>query len=298
MQIKARISPADGCMIAAFQIRRCVAGRTYVEAMCSAFQYSLSAWFGTNPSIYVMANAHSGPPSSSDNNYADQEAGIFIQCCQIQFPTLKTGFGQESLSEYDLNYPTRPCTDDWCKNFSLYYGGTQQANLYLQTTEPNTQVSYAIQSISRNFPYQNTGLVTCMGTCTNSAGAPVAPGAEAPIGIYSPEGFALSPGAGPNKTTYHIAETLGNPPTQGILNSTQFTCDATTPCPAQSGGTLYVGDYLPDTIPFAAANYADTIEVYFCDWEFAFNPNSGTAQNFCQLSNSQSKSYAAVLNKP
>jgi hypothetical protein len=64
---------------------------------------------------------------------------------------------------------------------------------------------------------------------------------------------------------------------------------------------LYVGDYLPDTIPFASANYAQTIEVYFCDWEVAYNlTNSGTLG--CQSANlvtaGQATAYANILSNP
>lgn len=44
-----------------------------------------------------------------------------------------------------------------------------------------------------------------------------------------------------------------------------------------------MGDYIPDTIPFASVNYAQTIEVYFCDWEFAINANrTSLAGEFAQ----------------
>jgi hypothetical protein len=86
----------------------------------------------------------------------------------------------------------------------------------------------------------------------------------------------------------------------GIIDTMDFTCDATVePCPQQTGGTLYVGDYLPDTIPFAATNYASTIEVYFCDWEYAYN-DTGSGALGCQnqVSSTLSNAYAGVLNNP
>lgn len=83
------------------------------------------------------------------------------------------------------------------------------------------------------------------------------------------------------------------------MDTMDFNCDSHTPCFFQTGGTLYVGDYIPDTIPFASANYASTIEVYFCDWEYAFNVTGASAlgcQN--QVSSTLSNAYANVLNNP
>jgi hypothetical protein len=70
-------------------------------------------------------------------------------------------------------------------------------------------------------------------------------------------------------------------------------------CPQQTGGTLYVGDYIPDTVPFAAAHYANTIEVYFCDWEYAYN-NIGSGALGCQnqISPTLANAYTGVLSNP
>jgi hypothetical protein len=67
------------------------------------------------------------------------------------------------------------------------------------------------------------------------------------------------------------------------------------------GSKIYVGDYLPDTIPFAANNFASTIEVYFCDWEFGYNfANSGSlgCQNQVLNTSSQATAYATILSNP
>jgi hypothetical protein len=104
--------------------------------------------------------------------------------------------------------------------------------------------------------------------------------------MYNGEGFSLTSGNPPGKVTYEIGQ---------VIDANHFTCDPSTACQAQGIGSLYVGDYLPDTIPFAAANYASTIEVYFCDWEFAYNPNNSAAVG-CQAGVSPySGYYASVL---
>src|SRR5579863_6327711 len=63
--------------------------------------------------------------------------------------------------------------------------------------------------------------------------------------------------------------------------------------------TLCVGDYLPDTVPFAQAHFANTVEVYFCDWEFGYN-NAGSGGLGCQNqpSSTLSNAYAGVLSNP
>ncbi len=260
-----------------------VDGTGYVATMFPAFYGSLINWFGNNTHVHLMLNAHSGPPSSADISYADQEAAIL--CCPPIHVPPQPGFGQESLSEYDLNYPLRACTDDWCNLFSSE-GGFH----YLQTTIPNNAATYSINNISVAAPYTN-GLVTCNGSCTNTTGFPTAPGATLG-GLYAGEGFALALGVGPKKTTYKIAQQGTN---TGIISANSFTCDSNTPCSKQTGGTVYVGDYLPDTIPFASANGTYTFEIYFCDWEFAFNKQSGGSN--CQAYDPvNSPLYAGVLN--
>lgn len=256
-------------------------GPGYVLTVFRAFQASRTAYSGSGFTPSVMANAHSGPPTNNpDLSWADQEASIFTLPCDS---CTGAGFGQQSLSEYDLEYPNRACTNDWCALFGSYhnYGG----NLYLQTTKPNSAPVYTISSIVTNtqYPY---GLVTCS-NCTAPGGLPPGPGGP-PGGIYNGEGFSLTSGNPPSgKTTYLVGQ---------VINANQFTCDPNAACPAQGGGTLYTGDYLPDTIPFAATNYASTIEVYFCDWEFAYNPNNSSSVG-CQAGDSTlSGRYAAVLN--
>ena len=91
--------------------------------------------------------------------------------------------------------------------------------------------------------------------------------------------------------------------TQGILpGGFTFTCDPSTPCTTQPNltfpTTLYVGDYLPDTVPFAKLYFANRIEVYFCDWEFAYN-NANSTSLGCQASDtSNGNAYANILNNP
>src|SRR5579863_5771558 len=65
--------------------------------------------------------------------------------------------------------------------------------------------------------------------------------------------------------------------------------------------TLCVGDYLPDTVPFAQAHFANTVEVYFCDWEYAYTfANSGNlgCQNQALNTASQATAYATILSNP
>ncbi len=219
-------------------------GPGYVLTVFRAFQASRTAYSGSGFTPSVMANAHSGPPTNDpDKSWADQEASIFTLPCDS---CTGAGFGQQSLSEYDLEYPNRACINDWCALFASYhnYGG----NLYLQTTKPNSAPVYSISSISTAQPYPQ-GLVTCT-NCTAPGGLPPGPGGP-PAGIYNGEGFSLASGNPPSgKTTYLVGQ---------VINANQFTCDSSTQCQAQGSGTLYTGDYLPDTIPFAATNYASTI---------------------------------------
>lgn len=255
----------------------------------------------------IMANIHDGPPNNQDTDYPSREAPVFLG---VPGPPCTgdcnyTGFGQESLSEYDLNYPDRQCNDLWCSLFNEYENSTgAQPNFYLQATEPNNQVTFVVDSVTQNHQWPN-GLVHCHGAnnsaCTNTTGLPAYPG-QVLNGMYPQEGFSFTAGTGPNKTTYKIAQqafgTNGSP-TDGIIDANDFTCDVTTQCTFKVSNTLYVGDYLPDTIPFASVNYAQTIEVYFCDWEFAYNTQSGTNGIGCQAYSSQySPLYKGVMQQP
>jgi hypothetical protein len=119
-------------------------------------------------------------------------------------------------------------------------------------------------------------------------------------GLQQQEGFALANSSG-GKSMFKIATNNANG-TQGILpGGTTFTCDSSTPCvnlKLTFPTTLYVGDYLPDTIPFAQLHHANTIEVYFCDWEFAYNNTRSTSLG-CQASDtSNGNAYATILNNP
>jgi hypothetical protein len=277
-------------------------GPGYVATMFSSFYTALQ---NSGAPWQIMANIHTGPPNNEDTDYPYREAPIFLGVTgpPCQGDCSSTGFGQETLQESDLRYnpsnpPQAPCGDLWCYLFGQYQGSTGGTpNFYLQTTEPNNAVTYSIASVQKTQAYPN-GIVTCNGTCTNyPSGLPADPG-QSPMGLYAQEGFAFSTGSGPNKTAYKIAQQRydsNNNPIAGILSVNSFSCDASTPCPANpQPQTLYVGDFLPDTIPFAAANYAQTIEVYFCDWEFAYNNLNSTS--FCQgRDDANSQLYRNVL---
>jgi hypothetical protein len=203
----------------------------------------------------------------------------------------ESGFGDQSLNEYDLLDTTQdPCTNDWCNLFAQYAG--LGGNLYLQTTIPNNFATVQITSIVPNT--QQTQTVTCATPCTSAASFP---GAQYG-GLYQQEGFAL-PNSSGGKHEYKIAATNTSNGT-GILDATHFTCDPSTICPTNLNFpvTLYVGDYLPDTIPFAASHYASTVEVYFCDWEFAYN-NSNSQSLGCQVEDTlNGGAYSNILNNP
>ena len=238
-------------------------GPGYVLTIFRAFQSSRTNYSGDGFTPSVMANIHAGPPTSSpDNSWADQDASIFTIPCDS---CTGAGFGEESLNEYDLidHDPLDTCTDDWCDLFDEYhvYGG----NLYLQTTTPNAFTTVTITGIDNN-----TGIVTCGSPCTTTASFPL----SSFQGLQQQEGFALANSSG-GKSMFKIA-TTNAAGTQGILpGGLTFTCDPSTRCTNLPNltfpTTLYVGDYLPDTIPFAQLHHANTIEVYFCDSEFAYN---------------------------
>jgi hypothetical protein len=263
-------------------------GNGYVATIFPAFQASLKTYTSANPLYkpFIMASAHSGPPGSTpDISYADTEAAIFMKwpCLNCE----QSGFGDQSLNEYDLldNDPNQRCTNDWCDLFSQYSG--LGGNLYLQTETPNPFVTMQIQSIN-----STSQIVTCANLCTSMATFT----GSAFKGLDNQEGFGLRNASGlVGEGEYKIAQ-------NGVLSATQFLCDSSTVCPqvnTNSNTTLYVGDYLPDTIPFAQAHFANTIEVYFCDWEFAYN-NTGSGELGCQNqpSSSLSNAYAGVLSNP
>jgi hypothetical protein len=275
-------------------------GNGYVATMFKAFQASRSTYYGTG-GPQVVANAHTGPPSLTDMSYADQEASSIIGSTLPGCGGYcgKSGFGQESLSEYDVwSLPIgRACDDDWCHLFQEY-SPTFPGNYFLQTTLPNSKAVYPIHTISTATPYLQ-GLVTCSSPCTNFN---TSPPAFSPSGLYPQEGFAIT--ANGATKSYKIAtngtDSGGNP--VGVLSSTQFTCDTNTFCPTiaqNQNQILYTGDYLPDTVSFAGRTDASTIEVYFCDWEFALNSNSSQTTTGCQAYDSvYSPKYATVLDPP
>jgi hypothetical protein len=258
-------------------------GPGYVLTIFRAFQSSRTNYSGNGFTPSVMANIHAGPPTNNpDTSWSDQDAAIFTIPCDS---CTGAGFGEESLNEYDLlDSKQDPCTDDWCNLFDEYhvYGG----NLYLQTTTPNPFVTAQIASVSK----QNQ-TVTCMNNCTIAASFP----GSSFKGLQPQEGFALVDSTG-KEEMFKIASTT-------ITSMTQFTFDPTTPYLGDLTPPiiLRVGDYLPDTIPFAAFHSANTLEVYFCDWEVAYNlANSGTLG--CQSANlvtaTQATAYANILSNP
>lgn len=279
-------------------------GPGYVATMFAAFQASRAKYATSAFNPQVVANAHSGPPVLTDMSYADQEAQIFIGSMVPGYCGYcgESGFGQESLSEYDVwSLPIgRPCDDDWCALFKQY-SPNYAANYYLQTTIPNLQAVYSIQSITTGNGKYPQGLVTCAPppapSCTNFNSNPPA---FSPGGLYNEEGFAYTASNG-TTSSYKVANNGkdGNGNAVGILSATQFTCDTTTQCLAAGNTTLYTGDYIPDTIPFAAKNHASTIEVYFCDWEFALNSRSSPSTTGCQnYDTTYSPKYASILGPP
>jgi hypothetical protein len=266
-------------------------GTGYIQTIFPAFKASLAQYESTSPLYYkpfIMASAHSGPPGSApDISYADTEAPIFINwpCGSCE----ESGFGDPSLNEYDLldNDPNQRCINDWCDLFGMYnhLGG----NLYLQTETPNPFVTVQISGISAA-----TQQVTCATNCTSAASFT----GSAFKGLENQEGFAVAGATPGQKYMFKIAM-------NGVGNDGKtFTLDSSTPFNTQNitfPTTLYVGDYLPDTTPFAQVHFANTIEVYFCDWEFAYNfPGDGSlgCQNQTFNTASQSAAYATILGNP
>ncbi len=256
-------------------------GPGYVKTMFAAFQASLTHWVSYYPHpVQIVGSAHSGPPLSGDYDYADREAPIYMGSAQPGGCGYcgTSGFGQESLSEYDVWDPVGgKCDDDWCQLFSTYHSFIDGGNFYLQTTIPNTQPTYTISQIVNSYQGQSYqfGLVICASTCTSYS-----PPTGSVAGIYPHEGFALLNSNG-TKSSYKVAANAFDPITgaqiEGVLSPTMFTCDGIRPCPLT--GTqqfLWSGDYIPDTIPFAKSKYASTLEIYFCDWEFAYNTSAVT----------------------
>ncbi len=265
-------------------------GPGYVKTMFAGFQNSLSSFWNQTQAIQIMANTHAGPPGNTDLGYANTEASIFADS---YVPgggyANSSGFGVESLSEYDVfSYPIgRTCSDNWCDNF-VAFNGNSDLNLYLQTETPNLYATYAIKDVIQNGQYSGNE-VECKTSCTTTSGqnSPDNP-AAAPMEIYSGQGFALLGNSSESSSQVYQ-----------VLGSTRFACSSLAQCPTSGTETLYSGDFLPDTIPFAASLGTKTIEVYFCDWEYAFNGNSSTTYNNCQpYDSTYSPLYKKVLNTP
>jgi hypothetical protein len=262
----------------------------YVKTIFGEMQNDLALWknhYAVNTLQQIMANTHTGPPALSDVNYADREACIFAgnepTCIPPGTYGSNSGFGMQALSEWDIaNVNTLSgCTDNWCANFKKYTG--EGLNLYLQTWAPNNEPAYSISSISNN---AGSWVVTCTSTCTVS-GVKKGLSEKAVVKIAGNSGTT---------GTFDI-------PHNGVLNATQFELDSAlctsnnNHCADGSGGTAYTADYIPDTVPFAVSNFADTLEIYFCDWEFAFSSSSGS--NGCPAKlPPYSGYYASTLDRP
>jgi hypothetical protein len=256
-------------------------GPGYVKTIFGEMQTDLASWnhYYSPNQVAIVDNTHTGPPGNTDTNYADVEATIFAAA------GLSSGFGMESLSEWDVANAPNGCIDDWCKNFNTYY--TDVGILYLQTTVPNSEPVYFVSSIASS---SGSWVVTCTATCTNFSGTPK-------NGLEATQYVKISGNSG----------TTGTFDVTSVTSSTKFVIDSTlcgvnhNVCAAGTGGIAYTGDYLPDTIPFAVTNHANTFEIYFCDWEFAFSTNS--ASNGCPANSTTpystySADYASVLTTP
>ena len=255
----------------------------YVKTLFSEMQSDLGTWNPdyTNP-INIVANTHTGPPGNTDVSYANIEAAIFGSYGPVSGHGV-SGFGMEALSEWDVANAPSNCTQNWCANSATYSNNgtnTNKLNLYLQTTNPNSEPVYSISSVS--YTSGSSATVNCSSTCatTGTTG-----------GLLKATQWVKIGGNSHTAGTFTISQV--NTSTQFIVGSCGVGGNT---CGSASGGIAYTGDYLPDTIPFAVSYYADTLEIYFCDWEFAFNSSPPSP---CPASLSPySGYYASVLNTP
>jgi hypothetical protein len=257
-------------------------GSGYVKTIFANMQNDLGVWIQhyTQKTLQIVDNTHAGPPGNTDNNYADVEAAIFAGDGST------SGFGMESLSEWDVANGPNGCIDDWCANFKTYHGNG--LNLYLQTTNPNSEPVYFITSVANS---SGKWVVNCTATCTDYSPGGVKGGFQA-------SQYVKIGGNSGTSGTFDITGT--NSPTQFVIDSALCGVNGNV-CAAGTSGIAYTGDYLPDTVKFATNNYADTLEIYFCDWEFAFSANSSS--NGCPANSSSpystySADYASILTTP
>jgi hypothetical protein len=258
-------------------------GPGYVKQILKTIQAAQAA-YPNSPATPVMINSHDGPPYSSDPNYADGEAYI---ASLLNNATSPLGFGMESLSVGDTSNPPTSCANDWCANFSSYEGANPK-NLYLQTTTPNSEPTYPILNIA---VASNTATVTCGTGSTASACTSATGGITTGAGGLIPEEWVLiqnNTGTGVNG--YY--EIVGTP-----AGGTTFTYNCPNSCVGGTGGIIYTGDFLPYTIPTAHTWYADMVEVYFCDWAYAFEGANSQIGN-CPLSGAYSTDYSNILTSP
>jgi hypothetical protein len=258
----------------------------YVKTMWSEMQSDLASWdpdYSPNW-INLVANTHTGPPGNSDISYANIEASIFGSYGPVSSNGV-SGFGMESLSEWDVANAPSDCTENWCANFTTYSSsGTNpdKLNLYLQTTTPNSEPVYTVSSITHSSG--STSTVTCSSTCATTG---------ATGGLLKTTQWVKITGNSGASGVFTISSVSSS--TQFVVTSCSGTGDSCT-AGTFSGGTIYTGDYLPDTIPTAVAYYADTLEVFFCDWEFAFVASPISS---CPAHNATySADYASILTTP
>jgi hypothetical protein len=246
----------------------------YVNTMLNFYKSIV----GSRPKIVI--NAHQGPVADSDTIYADAEA-LLVKNLGAPF-----GFGMESLSVGDTYNAPDGCTDDWCYNFQQYAG--DGLDDFLQTTTPNNEPAYTVSSISVNTSTQ-VATATCTTNCITGTGA-----------IYADEWILITGNVSP--------VSLGTPGTNGyykVLSNTGTAINFSVancnnnggdPCISGTGGTLFSGDYLPNTIPTAVKYDANTLEIYFCDWMYAFV--SGKIGNCPNAPGAYTSAYASILEDP
>lgn len=261
----------------------------YMKTMVKAFQSYVDTY---NPgNVQVVINTHTGPPFLTDPTYADTEATLIAGLTNT---TEELGFGMEALSVGDpYNYGLgQECTDDWCANFDKYY--TDDLNLYLQTIIPNPEPTYGLTSVTLS---GTTATATCSGSCISSNGQ-LGKGLTVDEPIIITGNLGVTGGSPGTNGTFQIASTnlTGEQFTFSIANGCSG--NSGNACGGGSGGTIETGDYLPVTIPFAASRHTDTLEIYWCDWEFAFSSDSQSVGCPAYQNPGLSQTYAFWLTNP
>ena len=160
---------------------------------------------------------------------------------------------------------SHPCMDDWCALFNTYK--SQGGNLYLQTQTPNAFITTPLtgNSQQRSHPCANP----CTGTFSGSnfpAGDTIA-------------GMNCLLNAGPPPKDDAACGPKWNFGRDGLHLRFPHVMSKPNGRNAEAVGvTTFLTRYL-----YATGNNASTIEVYFCDWEYAYN-NIGSGALGCQKS--------------